>query len=193
MGNLCCEEREVSAKGLFHPEPLSLNNGTASSPSNSPKRTLKNKLSIMLLGDCGTGKTSIVHRLLDTDMASHPPTATVEYEQTRVVADQRSWVVQLWDAPGGTLAAGGKNCSPPPYSTADIIILVYAVDSLRSFQNLAEWKKFAISQQPVEVREMTTFAVLGNKADEWHRREVSKQDVKDFCIAEGISTEDCPM
>ena len=167
MGNLCCEEREVSAKGLFSPEPLSLNNGTASSPSNSPKRTLKNKLSIVLLGDCGTGKTSIVHRcirrpcwqmpltphslhclcyhpcswvptqlhtlcgasrchslstpcslcrpctpgrdraapcgvvmrccrLLETDVASHPPTATVEYEQTRVVADQRSWVVQLW-------------------------------------------------------------------------------------------------
>eukprot|EP00656_Telonema_subtile_P012116 TRINITY_DN16077_c0_g1_i1.p1 TRINITY_DN16077_c0_g1~~TRINITY_DN16077_c0_g1_i1.p1 ORF type:complete len:209 (-),score=56.56 TRINITY_DN16077_c0_g1_i1:73-699(-) len=190
MGALCSGVQE---DGLSQSQILAQEQSPGGSPLRGSPRTPKkrNKISVLLLGDCGTGKTALIRRLVHPVLsktsreASTHPTSCVEYEQMRLVVDERSWVIRVWDVPGGTLEAKGLNCSPPPYSTVDIVVLVYAVDAGRSFEHLEAWRQWVLAQ----VQPGATFMLLGCKADKWFGREVNKQDVADFAFKHRISTE----
>mmetsp|Transcript_16938 Transcript_16938/g.24481 ORF Transcript_16938/g.24481 Transcript_16938/m.24481 type:complete len:173 (-) Transcript_16938:438-956(-) len=138
-----------------------------SNPSRPKKQTLK----IILLGDSGVGKTSLMNRY-STGKFTGQYKATIgadflskELAVTTASGEQKRCVLQIWDTAGQerfqSLGVGF-------YRGADACILVYDITDPQSLENLDHWRSEFLNQVGGGLSEMASafpFVVLGNKID----------------------------
>ncbi|XP_066584996.1 ras-related protein Rab-43 [Prorops nasuta] len=130
---------------------------------------------IVLIGDCGTGKTCVVQRFRSgTFIERHGNTIGVDFSMKTVVIDGKRVKLQIWDTAGQERF---RTITQSYYRSANGVIVVYDVSKRSTFLGIQKWVE--------EVRRYTSSHVLlllvGNKCDLGDLREVEKKEAEMMC------------
>ncbi|XP_036216206.1 ras-related protein Rab-43 isoform X2 [Bactrocera oleae] len=128
---------------------------------------------VVLIGDCGTGKTCIVDRFKTGNFIErHGNTIGVDFSMKTVNIEEKQ--LQIWDTAGQERF---RTITQSYYRSANGVIIVYDITKRSSFSNLQKWIE--------EVRRYTASNVLliliGNKSDLDEEREVDFEEAKQMC------------
>lgn len=135
-------------------------------------------LKVVLLGDGGVGKSSLMNRFVSGKFDSQSfHTIGVEFLNKDVTVEGQSYTLQIWDTAGQERF---KSLRTPFYRGSDLCLLVYAVDDIKSFKNLAMWRKEFLYYADVREKDNFPFILLGNKIDV-NERAVSQEEAHHFC------------
>jgi len=143
---------------------------------------------IVLIGDSGAGKTSLIQRYCDEPF---DPTSSVslgvDCKVKVIVEDGTACVLTLWDTAGQERYYSlCKSC----YRGAHAIIFVYDIGSYKSFQNMVKWWSDveAMADSPDVVR-----MLVGNKADlrRVNGMEVTKVEALSWAKERGMFFGEC--
>lgn len=139
-------------------------------------------LKVVLLGDGGVGKSSLMNRFVSNKFDSQSfHTIGVEFLNKDVTVDDESYTMQIWDTAGQERF---KSLRTPFYRGADCCLLTFAVDNLPSFRNLSMWRKEFLYYADIQDGANFPFVVLGNKVDV-DGRQVTSEDVRSWCTSAG--------
>lgn len=132
---------------------------TTSVPSFRSLNPAVKKIKLLMLGDSGVGKSSLLFRWVeDTFNVSLVGTIGVDFKVKRVKIGDDEVHIQVWDTAGQQKF---HKITTAYYRGAHGILLVYDVTSQRSLQNISYWmdniKQHASSK--------TSVALIGNKVD----------------------------
>jgi Ras-related protein Rab-7A len=163
--------------------------------SSSYKKTLK----IVIVGDSGVGKTSLMNRY-STGKFTGQYKATIGADflsKDNVIVDdpflqQRHLVtLQIWDTAGQerfqSLGVGF-------YRGADACLLVYDVTDPHSLDNLDHWRKEFLDQVGGGIQGLGDastqfpFVVVGNKTDKVNDRLVPREQAEEWCRSAASAT-----
>lgn len=130
---------------------------------------------VVLIGDCGTGKTCIVERFKTGNFIErHGNTIGVDFSMKTVNIEGKQIKLQIWDTAGQERF---RTITQSYYRSANGVIIVYDITKRSSFSNLQKWIE--------EVRRYTASNVLliliGNKCDLNEEREVEFEEAKQMC------------
>jgi len=141
----------------------------------SEEDKLVSTFKLLLIGDSGTGKSSLLLRFTD-DKFDNEQAATigVDFKVRILEVDGKKIKLTIWDTAGQERF---RTLTSSYYRGAHGVILVYDVGSRESFDNLELWfnelETYASSKDVVKM-------VVGNKIDEESKRQVSRKDGEAF-------------
>lgn len=164
----------------FRPSLLQISNLDRSSLNSRAfeKKTVM-QMKVIVLGDAGVGKTSIIKRLqYDCFSDFHSPTIAIDCSiatfQTNTNGEQAD--VLIWDTCGSEKF---KSITKSYYNDVNGVLLVYDCKNKASFDHLEEWVNDIDSIVGKSKREKSIpIVVCGNKCEEPEKRKV------DFAIAD---------
>ncbi|CAH0516126.1 unnamed protein product [Peronospora belbahrii] len=124
-----------------------------------PKK--KHKLKLLLLGDSGVGKTSLM-RVFSGDEFSESMLATagVDFKLRHISVADEAITLQIWDTAGQERF---HRITSTYYKGANGIVLVYDVSDRRSFDNVGYWMNNI--RQYSSPTQMPAMLLVGNKID----------------------------
>ena len=131
---------------------------------------------VILLGDKGVGKTSIISRFInDTFDYFETPLWSGEYWKEMIFKDYKNQVVKfdIW------YSAGQERYRSLPkifFKEVDIAILVYDITSKNSFEEVAYWYEQLKNNAPKNV----VIGLAGNKSDLFDEKTVSEEKARNF-------------
>ena len=133
------------------------------------------EIKVILLGDSGVGKTSIINRYINNKFNEDEKSSigTISNEK-EVIIDDIKYKVVIWDTSGQEVYHSLTNLF---VKGSNIVILVYSIESLESFRNLNYW--YSSLKEKVE-ENSHILAVIGNKSDMIDEEVVSEKDGKKF-------------
>lgn len=139
-------------------------------------------LKVVLLGDGGVGKSSLIQRFVSNKFdPSMFHTIGVEFLNKDMEVEGNRYTLQIWDTAGQERF---KSLRTPFYRGSDCCLLTFALDDIQSFQNLAMWKKEFLYYADVKEPDNFPFIVLGNKSDV-HERKVPVEEARKWCSDNG--------
>ncbi|XP_073057588.1 ras-related protein Rab7-like [Primulina eburnea] len=147
-----------------------------------PKRRL---LKIILLGDSGVGKTSLMNQYVSKKFNQlHKATIGADFVTKELVIDEKFVTLQIWDTAGQERF---RSLGVSFYRGADCCILVYDVNVLKTFETLQNWYKEFLKQIGPASPETFPFVLIGNKVDVdgGNSRVVSEKTAREWCISKG--------
>ena len=129
---------------------------------------------MVLVGDCGTGKTNLLNRFTkDTFDVDSKETVGVDFGTRQISHDGKTIEAHVWDTAG---IEHYKSMTAAYYRGAAGALLVYDITKRRSFESIDNWLK--------EVQKHTgpsnVTMLVGNKCDLKHLQAVNIDDAKDF-------------
>ncbi|ELR16841.1 GTPbinding protein YPTC5, putative [Acanthamoeba castellanii str. Neff] len=154
-----------------------------------PERSYVSKvvLKVVVIGDSGVGKTSLMHQYVNKQFAySYKATIGADFLMKDVVVDDQVVTLQIWDTAGQerffSLGAGF-------YRGVDGCVLVYDVTNPKSFENLTNWRKELLHKiGGPKLDKLPPFVVIGNKIDLAEQRLVPEAMAIAWCQAHGSVT-----
>lgn len=124
---------------------------------------------LLLIGDSGVGKTSILFRFSDDSFTStFISTIGIDFKIRTIEMDGKKIKLQIWDTAGQERF---RTITTAYYRGAMGIMLVYDVTSEKSFENITQWIKNIETHASDDVEKM----ILGNKCDMNDKRVVSTE------------------
>ena len=145
----------------------------------------KIRIKLILLGDSGVGKSSIIQRYYENkfDKESKITLDAIYFEKEVTIRGQQI-ILELWDTAG---QEEFRSLTQVFVKNSKIIILVYNVTSLKSFESLNFWYDFLIK----EIGPTNILGLAGNKTDliieDNYSEEVSPEKAKEFAEKIGAS------
>ncbi|CAG8056659.1 unnamed protein product [Penicillium nalgiovense] len=157
-------------------------------------------LKVIILGDSGVGKTSLMNQYVNKKFSgSYKATIGADFLTKEVLVDDRLVTMQIWDTAGQERF---QSLGVAFYRGADCCVLVYDVNNSKSFEALDSWRdEFLIQASP---RDPESFpfvtgknamlvcadghvqVVIGNKIDvEENKRMISSKRAMTFCQSKG--------
>ena len=135
---------------------------------------------VVFVGDASVGKTQIVNKFMKNSFKKeYKPTTNVKCSTKAINFNEKNIKLDLWDT------AGQENCrnlSKILYGYSHLIVLVYAVDDKKSFENIQSWVE--------DVKNNTNgnpkFLLVGNKCDLEEERQVSREEAQKYAEDNGI-------
>lgn len=129
---------------------------------------------VLLIGDSGVGKSSLLLKFTDRVFTDHYiSTIGVDFKIQTLQMDDKIIKLQLWDTAGQERF---RTITTSYYRGAHGIIIVFDITDKESFANIKTW-----------MTEIDRFAsdnvckiLIGNKSDLEKHREVSKEDAKEL-------------
>ena len=144
----------------------------------SQRNTLKEEiveLKVILLGDVGVGKTNIISRYLSGEFnPSLNPTVGSSYGENRIKKEGITYLLKVWDTVGQEKY---NSITKLFVQGSHIIILVYSIDNLHSFQKLDFWHNFIKNTLKDDTY---ILAVIGNKRDLYENELVTEEEGKKY-------------
>ncbi|SMN22962.1 similar to Saccharomyces cerevisiae YML001W YPT7 Rab family GTPase [Maudiozyma saulgeensis] len=145
----------------------------------------KNILKVIILGDSGVGKTSLMHRYVN-DKYSQQYKATIGADfltkEVNIDSDKIA-TMQVWDTAGQERF---QSLGVAFYRGADCCVLVYDVTNTKSFQNIKSWRDEFLVHANVSSPETFPFVLLGNKIDaDDSKKVVSNKAAQDLAASLG--------
>lgn len=136
------------------------------------------RIKMTTIGDSSVGKTSILKRYCEKNVASNhintTPTIGVDYGSFQEESKEgRLIYVDLFDLSGKEKY---QNVRREFYEGTDIFLLVFGLDNVKSFKNLNKWLK----EISAFVKLGTNIYLVGNKSDVESSQSVSVEDLKEF-------------
>ena len=133
------------------------------------KKTYDLLFKLLLIGDSGVGKTSILFRFSDDAFTStFISTIGIDFKIKTVELRGKKIKLQIWDTAGQERF---HTITTSYYRGAMGIMLVYDVTDERSFENIVKWLRNIDEHANEDVEKM----ILGNKCDIDGKRAVSKE------------------
>ncbi|EFN75149.1 ras-related protein Rab-28 [Harpegnathos saltator] len=149
--------------------------------------SVEKRLKIVLVGDSGAGKTSIVQKFCNNDFArQYVPTAGIDFFlKNLTIGGCKNVNLHLWDV--GGLALHGNMLDKYIFG-AHIILLVYDVTNSSSFEILEEW--LSQIRNFIDAYDEPLIALVGNKCDMEHQRTVKRDRSHRFAAENGFPYHD---
>ena len=117
-------------------------------------------IKIILLGDTGVGKTSIINRFINSKFDPfNENTIASTFSTKEIIKNDVMYRMNLWDTMGQEKY---KSITDIFIKGSNIVILVYSVDSLTSLENLDYWYN---SLKKILIDDKYILAIIGNKSD----------------------------
>nr|AEO51738.1 Rab8 [Helicoverpa armigera] len=124
---------------------------------------------LLLIGDSGVGKTSILFRFSeDAFNISFISTIGIDFKIRTIDLDGKKVKLQIWDTAGQERF---RTITTAYYRGSMGIMLVYDVTNEKSFENIKNWIRNIEENASADVEKM----ILGNKCDLEAKRQVSKE------------------
>jgi Ras-related protein Rab-7A len=121
------------------------------------ERTPGPSLNVVILGDRGVGKTSLLNRRVHNSFNTSPQSRGAGFVSQHVTVHGRSMPMRIWDAPD-------QDCTDV-YRDAHACMIVYDVTNIESFHSVETWTNQFIalknSRDPTDI----PIVVVGNKTD----------------------------
>jgi len=140
---------------------------------------------IVMLGDSGVGKTSLVARLTNPDRPmNHDISATmgIEFDTQMLDTEHGKVKAQIWDTAGQERFA--RVLLPTYFRKAKGVILVYDITNAKSFESLSE--RWMTQLNDHASSDDLAKLLVGNKSDLDASREVSTERAEQFCRDYGM-------
>ena len=149
-------------------------------------RAYDHLVKILLVGDSGVGKSSLLARFISDSFDEQGPTVGVDFKLKHVDVDGTRLKLTVWDTAGQERF---RTLTSSYYRGAHGVVFVYDVTSRESFENAREtWRK--------EVEMYGTIAnsvkiVIGNKIDRKDERTVAREEGVAFAKEYGCLFLEC--
>ena len=139
----------------------------------------ENDLKTILLGIQGVGKTNLIKiatgRKFEKEQNS---TLSVSFFEKKIVIDKIEYKIDLWDTIG---QENLRQLTKLFYNNSKIVIFVYDITSLKSFEELKSWHEEVIDQVGDDIIK----GVVGNKMDLYDNEQVKEEQGKEFAKSIG--------
>lgn len=124
---------------------------------------------LLLIGDSGVGKTSVLFRFSDDAFNStFISTIGIDFKIRTIELGDKKIKLQIWDTAGQERF---RTITTAYYRGAMGILLVYDITNEKSFENIKTWIKNIEQHASADVEKM----ILGNKCDMEDKRKISKE------------------
>ena len=131
---------------------------------------------IVLLGETGVGKTSIITRYIANSFSQVVMTSTGSsfFSKKIEINENKRVKLQIWDTAGQEKY---RSLAKIFYQSASVAILVYDVTLKNTFDNL---KEFWAGEVKTNAPEDIILAIAANKSDDYINQQVDNQEGKDL-------------
>ena len=133
-------------------------------------------LKIVLIGESGVGKTSIIYQFIDKNFQYDQQTTIGGTFATKKVKCSNGKILKLeiWDTAGQEKY---RSVTKMFYKDANAAILVYDITSQNSFDGL---KNYWVKEVKESSEKNVILAILGNKSDLFEREQVDEDEIKAY-------------
>ena len=151
-----------------------------------PATEVKLSLKTILIGNSMVGKSVLFGKICKNEPFSEAYSSTVGFEFStldfKIVSDKDEPVLryQMWDLCGDEIY---RSLITSFYNNASVVLLVYDVTNVKSFNDIDGWVKEAKGKNPKVIEH---FVLIGTKIDLKDKRVVSKENVEKFAKANGM-------
>ena len=131
---------------------------------------------IVLLGEAGVGKTSIINRYISGSFSQMVMTSTASsfFSKKIELDDKKKIKLQIWDTAGQEKY---RSLAKIFYQSAAVAVLVYDVTLKKSFEQLKEfWVKEIKENAPDNI----IIAIAANKSDDYLNQDVKTSEGKEL-------------
>ena len=131
---------------------------------------------VVLLGETGVGKTSIITRYVSNTFSQYVMTSTgSSFVSKNIILDENNKVkLQIWDTAGQEKY---RSLAKIFYQSTAVAILVYDITTKSSFDGIKNyWAKEIKNNSPSDI----IIAVVANKSDNYLEQEVPTEEGKDL-------------
>jgi len=131
-------------------------------------------IKMILLGDAGVGKTSIIGRYVDDSFSDdYESSSSYTYVQKKIVISNQKINLSIWDTVGQEKY---RALTKLFFKDTKIVILVYAIDNKNGFEGLDYWLKL----YKESIGDEAILGIVGNKSDLFLKQQVEEEDAKKF-------------
>ncbi|GMI86149.1 hypothetical protein HRI_002284200 [Hibiscus trionum] len=135
---------------------------------------------LVLLGDMGTGKTSLVLRFVKGQFLDHQePTIGAAFFTQILSVSEATVKFDIWDTAGQERY---HSLAPMYYRGAAAAVVVYDISSLDTFERAKKW----VQELQKQGNPNPVMALVANKSDLDSKREVQIQDAEEFAQENGM-------
>ena len=136
-------------------------------------------LKVIILGDSGVGKTSLMNQYVNKKFSKqYKATIGADFLTKEVMIDDKLVTMQIWDTAGQERF---QSLGVAFYRGADSCVLVYDITDPKSFDSLSGWKEEFLVQAAPQHAEEFPFVCIGNKLDlADNNRNVTTSRAKDW-------------
>jgi len=133
------------------------------------------EIKIILLGECGVGKTSIISKYIHDKIDNeHKSSISVNKEEKILIIDNKKIILNIWD----TIAQEKyRSISKIFYQGTQILILIYDVTDIKSFDELDFWKNSFFENYG---KDDVIIGVAGNKEDLFLEKIIDEEKGKKY-------------
>ena len=129
---------------------------------------------LIVIGDSGVGKSSLTTKAAKNSFEEfYQATVGFEFLSFNLKVNDQVIKLQIWDTCGQEIY---RSLISNFYRNSSLAILVYAIDSKRSFENISHWLEDLKSQANPDIR----IFLVGNKSDLEETRQVPEDDAKGY-------------
>lgn len=139
-------------------------------------------LKVIILGDSGVGKTSLMNQYVNKKFSNqYKATIGADFLTKEVMVEDRLVTMQIWDTAGQERF---QSLGVAFYRGADCCVLVFDVTAQNTFKSLEGWRDEFLIQASPRDPENFPFVVIGNKID-LENRAVSAKRAQGWCHGKG--------
>ena len=130
---------------------------------------------VIVVGDSGVGKTSIINRYLNKFNPEEKTTLGASYSSKIQTFGNYKISFDIWDTAGQEKF---RSLNSIFYKEAYICLIVYDITNERSFKNIKDYWYYSVKNNSIPE---IIFAVAGNKNDLFSEEKVNEKEAKNFC------------
>ena len=141
---------------------------------------LDNEIKVILVGESGTGKTSLINATMGLKFQEHlETTSTNNFSSKTITINNTDYTLNLWDTIGQEKF---RSLTKIFIKDSRIALLVYDITNEKSFKELDYWYKIIHDILGDE----TIIGVCGNKQDLIMKEKVKEEDAKKYAENKGL-------
>ena len=137
------------------------------------------EIKMILLGETAVGKTSIISRYVEDKFNDNVMSSTsMTYVQKKLTINKQKIQLNIWDTIGQEKF---RSLSKLFFKDTKIVVLVYSITSLSSFEGLEYW----MNLYKETIGDDAILGVVGNKSDLFLEQEVDEEKGAEFAQKNG--------